>query len=168
MGRDYTKGFTLIELIVYVGLLAVILPLAMSFLVAVLQWEQRSRGRAAIEQEGARVVQIITQIIRNADNIDLPFPAAPYSPSVTLNVLDSTKNQTIIRLNSNSSRIEIKEGAGAYVGISNPNAARVSNAQFYNMTRGGTPGSVRFNFTMTSAQRNASKVFYASASVRPH
>jgi Tfp pilus assembly protein PilW len=68
----YQSGFTLIELILYVGLASIILSVISAFLFYLLQGQERDQAISDVEQEGAQVMQIITQTIRNADSINNP------------------------------------------------------------------------------------------------
>ncbi len=160
-----TKGFTLIELLLYIGLLSFMLLSISVFLATLLQSRVKYQTMSEIEQQGAQVMQMITQSVRNATTISTPVAGASGS-SLSLAV-SAPNNPTIFDVSGGVLRIT--EGAGSPVALTNSRVT-ASGVTFYNLSRTGTPGIVRIEFTLThvnSAGLNEfaySKSFGASAS----
>ncbi len=162
------KGFTLIELLLYIGIaatIAFIVSLTLSFLY---QSRLKNQTIAEVEQNGAQVMEIITQTIRNADNITSPAQGAT-AGVLNLNVIDALKNPTIFDLSGTT--IRIKEGSASYVPLTSTRVT-APNLSFYNLSRTNTPGTLRIQFTLTHVnpggrnEYNYSKTFYGTASLR--
>jgi len=140
-------GFTLIELILYVGLAAVMILAVSIFLSTMLQSRVRNQTVLEVESQGIQVMQIVTQAGRNANSID-------FTTSFDL-------SQGVIIMN---------DGSGP-VALTNSRVV-ASNLTFQNLSRTDTPGTIRIQFTLTHinpSERNEydfSKTFYGSATLR--
>lgn len=162
------KGFTLLEVILYIGLLSIILTAIVSFSSMFVESRIKSQAIAEVEQQGLQTMQLITQTIRNAENITSPTTGSS-AASLTLDVVTAGDDPTIFDLSGNA--IRIKEGVGPNVNLT---SARItaSNLNFQNLSRASTPGIIRVSFTLTHVNPNGrneynySKTFYASASLR--
>lgn len=161
------KGFSLIELVLYVGLLAFLLT-SLGVL-ANTSFKTRSRQQVVIEveQQGMAITQIISQTIRNSSSITLPA-AGSSATSVTLTVPDAAKTPTVFSLSGTT--FQMIENSTATL-LTNTQV-QVSDLSFKNLSAVATPGTVKFQFTLSYAnsggtpQFNYSKVFYGSASLR--
>ncbi|MBI5356236.1 type II secretion system protein [Candidatus Collierbacteria bacterium] len=137
------KGFTLIELLLYVSIVGAIIFSVAGFLSLLMQSRVKNQTIAEVEQQGATVIQIITQTGRNA--ADVNFTAA-------FDLSGGTIRQDAIPL-TNSRVI-------------------ASGLTFTNLSRTGTPGTVRIQFTLTHVNpsgRNEydfNKTFYGTATIR--
>lgn len=137
------KGFTLIELLLYVSIVGAIIFSIAGFLSLSMQSRVKNQAIAEVEQQGVQVMQIITQAGRNA--ADVSFTS----------VFDLSGG--VIRQNT----------------IALTNSRVVASAlTFQNLSRAGTPGTIRIQFTLTRINpsgRNEydySKTFYSSVSLR--
>lgn len=162
------KGFTLIELLFYVAISSVLLLVISVFLSSLLQSRVKNQTIAEVEQQGAQVMQIITQTIRNAQSITSPAQGISAS-SLTLDVVATTSDPTIFDLSNGA--IRIKEGAASALPLTNSRVT-ASALTFQNLSRSDTPGTVRIQYTLThlnSSGRNEydfTKTFVGSASLR--
>lgn len=162
------KGFTILELLLYVGILSAVMFSIAFFIQMMMSARLKSQTIAEVEQQGQQVMQQITQVIRNANSITAPA-AGTNGASLTVDVYDAGKDPTIIDVASNVLRI--KEGAGSAVPLTS-SRVNVSGSSFQNLSRASTPGTVRIQFTIThvnTSQKNEfeySKTFYGSANIR--
>jgi len=159
--KNYQKGFTLIELLLYIAIASIIVFTTASMLRFTLESRVKNQTIAEVEQEGAQVMQLITQTVRNATAISSPtIGASGASLSVDTTVFDLS-----------GGAIRIKEGAGAAVNLTSSKIT-VSSLNFQNLSRVSTPNIVRVSFTVTytnSSGRNEydfTKSFYGSAGLR--
>lgn len=137
------KGFTLIELLLYVSIIGAIIFSVAGFLSLLMQSRVKNQTIAEVEQQGVQVMQIITQTGRNATDIN--FPSA-------FDLSGGVIHENTIALTN--SRVD------------------ASALTFQNLSRAGTPGTIRIQFTLThvnSSGRNEydyTKTFYGTASLR--
>jgi len=141
------KGFSLIELIIYISLVSVILLSITSFSFTLLNARSRNEVIAEVEQQGVLAMQKITQTVRNAEDINsVVFDAA-------------------------NDALRITRNGGVPVDLTNSRVL-VSDFSFDDLSRPGTPGLVRVQFTVSHKNPGAkalfeySKTFYGSASLR--
>jgi type II secretory pathway pseudopilin PulG len=162
------SGFTLIELILYVGIIGVLLLVISTFLSLLLQSRIKNQVIGEVEQQGLHAMRLITQTVRNADTINAPATGAS-GASLSLNTYTAAVNPTVFDLSGGVLRI--KEGADAVVPLTN---ARVtaSSLSVQNLTRTSTPGVLRIQFTLTAVNASGrneysyQKTFIGSASLR--
>jgi type II secretory pathway pseudopilin PulG len=164
------NGFTLIELILYVGISSFILLVTFLFVSQILEARIKAQAIAEVEQQGDWAVEIITQAIKNSKSpINLP------TTSGTANILSLTmdnvvKNPTDFSLSNGV--ITISEAGGQSVSLTNSNVV-VSGLNFQNLSRTGTAGNIKFSFVISYKNQgqirhefNYSKTFYGTSSVR--
>lgn len=163
-----SKGLTLIEILLYVVIVATILFAVSIFLSALLQSRIKNQTIAEVEQQGAQLMQLITQTARNAESIASPAQGLSTS-SLTLNVIATTSDPTIFDLSSGV--IRITEGTSSAVSLTNSRVT-ASGLTFQNLSRTNTPGTIRIQFTLTHInpegknEYNFSKTFTGSATLR--
>ena len=161
------KGFTLIELLLYVGILSFVLLVVSIFLAALLSANAKNQTIAEVEGQGLAAMQIITQALRNADFVNSPA-AGTSAASLSINTIIPANNPTIFDLSGGNIRIN---EAGTTVVLNNSRVI-VSGLSFSNLSRVGTPGIIRIQFTLTHAnpdgrnEYNFSKTFTTAAALR--
>lgn len=163
-----TNGFSLVEILLSVGVAAIILISLSLALAQVIESRVKQQVIAEVEQQGTQVIQVITQSIRNSDNINSPGIGTS-STSLSLDVYDGTLDPTLFSLSSGI--IQIQEGSGSAV-ILTASPVTASDLTFTNLSQSGTPGTIRLQFTLSYTNPSGrqeyayTKTFYASASVR--
>lgn len=161
------RGFTVLELLLYVATASILLLSISIFLSALLESRVKNQTIAEVEQQGLQVAQIIIQTARNAQAITSPAAGASAS-SLTLDVLTAADDPTVFDLAGGA--IRITEGAGSAIPLTNSRVA-ASGLSVYNLSRSGTPGAVRVQFTLTyvnpsgRSEYTYSKNFTLSASL---
>lgn len=166
MKNNFNKnnGYTLIELILYVSLSAVML-LAISMTLSIF-FEARIKSKviSEVEGEGMQVMQLITQTIRNSNNIDSPVIG---TNDTTLS-LDTAS--TIFSLSGGE--IKITEGINPEISLTNSTQVTSSGLLFENLSQASTPGTIGISFTLSylnpnnKNEYNYSRTFYGSATLR--
>ena len=163
-----TGGYTLLELLLYISMYSIIMLSVMGLLFTLLEVRIKSRTEAEVDQQGVQIVHLITQAIRNSDNINSPAAGAS-SASLSLDMPGTSLDPTVFDLSSGVARIS--ETGGAAVELSN-SLVTVSDLTFTNLTRPQTPGNIRIEFTVTYVNNEGryeydySKTFTADASLR--
>jgi prepilin-type N-terminal cleavage/methylation domain-containing protein len=162
------NGFTLIELLLYVSIAGIILLSLSVFLASTMYSRVKNQTIAEVEQQGIQVMELISQTIRNTEAINSPTTGT--SASLTsLDVVTAANDPTVFDLLSGA--IRITEGAGSAVSLTNSRVT-ASGLTFYNLSRSGTPGIIRVQFTLTHqnpegrSEYDFNKTFYTSAALR--
>lgn len=166
------QAFTLIELTIYIAIASFLLLAINAFLATALQTRAKNQTIAEIENQGQSIMQIITQTIRNASDINSPGVGLTQD-SASLVVTDllgpTSKSPTIFDLNNG--KIRIKEGSAPAIELNN-SLVNASNLSFYNISRTGTYGALKIQFTLTHVNQNQgraykySRTFYGSVNLR--
>jgi len=168
--KNFKKGagFTLIELLLYTAVASTMLLMISVFLSFLLESRIKNQTIAEVNQQGLQAMQLIAQTARNAEAIASPAQGASAS-SLALDVTAIANDPTIFDLASGA--IRIKEGINPAVALTNSRIA-ASGLAFQNLSRAGTPGTVRIQFTITHLNpegRNEysfTKTFIGSATLR--
>src|SRR3989344_6301854 len=72
------KGFTLIELIIYMGLLVILLSVLTSIFMSSLDVQLESQANSAVEQDGSYILSRLAYDIHRAEAISIPdMPGSP-------------------------------------------------------------------------------------------
>lgn len=157
------KGFSLIELLLYISMTAVVVLVVSGLLYTILQSRVKNQAMAEVEQQGDLIIQILTQTIRNSQSINSPLSGN--SNSLSLAESDATVNPTVFDLSSGVLRIT--EGGSSAVSLTN-NRVSVSGLTFQNLS-----DSIKFQFTISHINSNSrneydyTENFYGTANVRP-
>ena len=168
MINSNNKGFGLVELMIYISIASILLLSISSFYFTILKSRVRNNVVMEVDQQGVYLMNIITQIIRNAESINSPSTGLS-NASLSLDVLETSQDPTIFDLSSNT--VRIKEGSDDHIFLTNSHII-VSNLNFTNLSKAETPGIIKIEFTINynssnpSAEYNYSKTFYSSASLR--
>lgn len=162
------SGFTLVELLLYVGLLSIVMFSAAVFLSLLLQSRTKNQVITEVEQQGVLAMQRMMQVVRNSTLINTPAVGASGS-ALSVNLPQAALSPTVFALSGGA--ITMTEGAGAAVSLTN-NLVSVTGLTFSNLSRASTPGTVRIQFTISyinNSGRNEfdySKTFDSDASLR--
>jgi len=162
------RGFTLLEIILYVGISSTILLLAVLFFSSIFSSRIKSQTITDLDEQGLQVMQVILQTIRNAEGINSPVPGNS-SSVLSLDALDPADDPTIIDVFGGE--IKIKEGVASAVALTNSKVI-VSELRFENFSRTLTPGSISVSFSLdyinpeNKNELDYSSNFYGSASLR--
>lgn len=140
------SGFTLIELLLYIAISAMILLATSIILSMLLESRVKNQTIAEVEQQGIQIMQIITQTIRNSSVINSPAIGTS-APSLSLNTSLASTTPTVFDLSGGV--VRIKEGINNVISLSNTKI-NISNLNFVNLSRAGTPGVIRISFTISA------------------
>ena len=171
MKRNFkkNKGYTLLELILYISISSVMLFVISMTLSMFFEARIKNQTITEVDGDGIHAMTIITQIIRNADSVNSPMLGSN-SNVLSVNVSDPFKNPTVFELSGGE--ITIKEGLNVAVPLTNSLKSNVSDLLFENLSRPASPDSISISFKnshINNSGRNEydfSRSFYGSASLR--
>ena len=161
-------GFTILELLLYLAVVPFILLSISTFFFSFPEARIKNKTIMETEEQGAHIMNLITQSIRNAESITAPLSGTSAS-ALVLDVVNVSDDPTIF--DAGGSVIQITEGASSPIALTNSRVA-VSDLVFQNLSRPDTPGIVRVQFTLQHIntegryEYNYQKTFYGSANVR--
>ncbi|MEK7620707.1 MAG: prepilin-type N-terminal cleavage/methylation domain-containing protein [Patescibacteria group bacterium] len=154
------RGFTLVELLVSLGLASILLLVILSIFLSSIRSQTTQRSVAEVEQQGAMVMELITQTLRNAQAITSPAVGASAS-SLTVDVVDATEDPTVFDLSSN--QIRITRGVGSPITLTST-LLTASAITFTNVSTTDSSGAVKIEFTLSHGDYD--ETFYGTASLR--
>jgi type II secretory pathway pseudopilin PulG len=152
------NGFSLIELILYVALLAVIISGVVTFGVDVVLIRSKNRVEQEVIANTRLAAKRINFEIRNASGIN-----GVGAQSISLSNTDALKNPTVISLSSG--RITIGYGSTGNCPTTAPcaltsNKVTVQSLIFDDVSSGTHPQGIRYEAVIKSEVNGAGKTFY--------
>lgn len=163
------KGFTLVEMVLYVAICSILLATISVFLSFLLEARVRSQAITEVNQQGFQVMSLITQTIRNGRSIEVPAISTS-SSSLFLTTKDSLLNPTVFYLSS--STLVIKEGTKSPVSLTN-SRVQVTDLLFENVSSiSSIEKIIRIRYTINYLNREGKseysfvKSFNGSATLR--
>lgn len=156
---NMNKGFTFIELILYVTLIMLVFGSLTSVGIITAQAGQKSSVVQEVGATGRYISERIKKEIREARGIN-----SVASTSISLQTFDLTKDPTVIDLSAGN--VRIKQGAGSAIAI-NPTNATITGLTFTNQTSANQKTkNIRFLFAVQSATTSASQLYINSMTVQ--
>jgi prepilin-type N-terminal cleavage/methylation domain-containing protein len=162
------NGFTLVELLVYIGILAIVITSVVSTMFFVISTREKAKTINEIESQGALVMQLITQSIRNSEGVNSP-EVGNNNNTISLSVSEQQDSPTVFDINNGVLRV--KKGSQTEVDLTSSRVI-ASNLDFYNVSRTDTENIIKVEFQLEynnqgpAFQFDYSKTFYGSASLR--
>lgn len=152
-----TRAFTLIELIVYMGILTVVLLSVVNFSWEVVYGDAKARAAREVQQGSRLAMEKISEAILGASGITSPITGAS-STSLSLAMQNPDLNPTMIQLADG--RLTIAQGGEGPYELTN-NRISVTDFQVANVSYPDTPGTVKIQ--MTVGYLNPSNIDYLDA-----
>mgnify|MGYP001562935852 FL=1 len=133
-------GFTLIELVIYIGIAGGVLLTFTLFILNIVATRNKTLAVNEVQTNGRIALAAISARIRNATGInDSPASILGTDPGILSLKMDDlpAQNPTIIRLSQDNGFLQIQEGAGAPIQITSP-LVLVTHLSFTNAPLTGT------------------------------
>lgn len=145
---DRPNGFTLIETIIYIGIIGLVISSFVFFSLTI----SNSRAKTYVTQEtqanGRDAIEAITRKIRSASGInsgDSVFSSDPGSLSLVMP--EAAKNPTLINLSQDNGVLRIKEGGADFIPVVS-DEVKITNLVFTDLTPPGGPGNIKIEMTV--------------------
>lgn len=154
------KGFTLIEVILYLLIAGLILFSVMSLLILTLQSRVKNQVIAEVEESGNQIIEVITDNIKNSSSYALSSP--------TEIQLDVDGNSVVFSFSDGS--LNMLEGGESF--LINSDDVVLSDFVFSDLSYPDTPGIISISFKVSyinnenRAEYNYERVFSGAASLR--
>lgn len=145
------KGFTLIEVIIYIALFSILIFGAFGTVFSILESASKIDETITIEEEGNFLLRKINWVLSSNDSLNPPtVSGSPCSQTLTVNKISFSLNPIILRINTilGINYIEMKEGPGSYIPLTSANA-RITCLSFIQIPISGNgPSGITANITM--------------------
>lgn len=164
----HRRGFTLLELLLGTAMAGILLVALSQWFAVTVQSQAKIGTIRDIESYGERIMDDITQRLRNARTISSPSQGTSGS-SLTFTVDNASKSPVTFDLSS--SQLRLAQGVGT-PGALHPSWIVASQLTITNTAATGAPSSLRIQFTLardnpSNVQHfNYQKTFYGSATLR--
>lgn len=143
-------GYTLIELVLYMGLLVILITILSQIFTSILDVQLESKSTSSVELDGRF---IITRLMRDMRLMRTDPPAndsivTPSTPGITSSTLNFTVNSINYIYSLNNGNLQLNNN----LGINNLNSAytEISGLQFTRIGTGINTDNVKISFTLTS------------------
>jgi len=140
------KGFTLVELIVYSGIVAVGFVAIIYFLLNIVNISVKAKSTLEVQYNARFATERISHEIRGATGINVAQSVFGSNPGVlSLEMADPLKNPTIFDVSEN--RLRIKQGSNPVYELTS-DEVKVANLIFTNLSQTKTPENIKINLTI--------------------
>jgi len=155
-------GFTLIEIIIYLGIIAGVLVLTVGFLWNIIAGSIKETAYQEVQQNARFVLTKITQEVRRAVGINNPLPGQS-ADSLSLTMADPNLNPTVFDLYQGKLRIT-QGGVNSYQLTTD--RVIVENLQFTNLSYENTPGAIRIEMKINHSNPSNLNEYRASINLK--
>lgn len=138
------KGFTLIELSIYMGILATLLLILTRFFIAALDAQIESQTTSSVAQDGRFILSRLTYDVTNADSLVIPSVIEDEGANLQI-----VKNSINYSYSLNGDNLIITNDNGTDV-LNSPET-KISNLKFKRIGNSGGKPTVQIKLTVTSA-----------------
>ncbi len=139
------KGYTLIELVIYIGILAILLGVLSSIFTSIVDVQLESSATSSVNQDGRYLLSKLVYDVKNASAIVVP--STPGTSSSTLQLTINSINYTYSV--NGSSNLQVVNGTTGETNVLNSYDTSVSGLTFLHIGNGGSSDNVRVSFTVT-------------------
>ncbi|MBA3723844.1 MAG: prepilin-type N-terminal cleavage/methylation domain-containing protein [Candidatus Levybacteria bacterium] len=144
------KGFTLIEMIIYIGIFSLLIGVLSAIFGAILDVQLESEGTSKVDQNGRYILAKLNHDIEDATAI-----TTPSSPGQTTSTLQITVNSIIYTYGlDGSGNLQLTTPTGT--NNLNSQGITVSGLSFTRLGNGGANDTIRVNYTITSTIQSPS------------
>lgn len=140
------KGFTLVEVLLYISLVSMVMLVIAAFFGTLIETQNKSRATQEVDQNATQINQYLSLLLRNATSITSPDPAGTITNSITFDSNLASSNPVVIDLSAG--KIRITEGAGSPIELNGDNTT-ASGLEFKNLTASSGDTSIKFEYVLT-------------------
>ncbi len=155
------NGYTLIEILVYASLLALMIALIANSAASLMQIVRDAKGERELRASAEAVLERIAREVRFAEAVDVGASTLDTHPGVlALTTIDPfSENPQTVTFSFNGGRVTVQKGAGP-IDYLTSNGVNVSNLVFRRIANGAASESVKTELTIDG------KNFYTTTVLR--
>jgi len=152
-------GFTLVETIIYIGIVGVVITSFLYFGLAIFDYQDKSYAVSEVQANARIALELISQTIRSAKDINISSSTFGIDPGVLfLTMDDESKTPTIIGLNKDNGYLQIKEGVNEPVQFTS-SQIKVTDLKFFDLTGTSTIKNIKINLTIEYSNANQNEKY---------
>lgn len=140
------KGFTIVEMLIYMGLLSVLLVSMTALFSSIIDSRLEAESKSAIEQDGDFLLARMFYDISRADTITTPATSGSSSPTLLLVIGGVTYTYQTA-----NNKLQLTNNLGS--NILNSESSNISNLSFARNGLVGSSSTITMSFTLTSTTR---------------
>jgi type II secretory pathway pseudopilin PulG len=141
-----SKGFTLIELVLYMGILVLLITVLSTILTAIVDVQLNSNSTSSVDQDGNYLLAKLTHDVASSSAVLVP--ANPGNQTSTLQLTINSINYTY-SLNS-SNNLQVVNSSTNETNVLNSYNTSVSGLTFTRIGSGGSGDTVQVTYSITS------------------
>lgn len=153
------RGFTLVEVIIYILIVGLVLGTINMFLVNLLQARANTQSISHIISSARMIQDRLGQAAREASAIQAGSSTFGADPGVlSLDMVDGSIDPTVFSLTADDGSFQVQEGAGSPVPLTG-DEVQVTSLIFNDLTGAEDVGIIQVLFTLESANTSGSAFF---------
>ncbi len=153
------KGFSLLETILYIILMAMILSTLALFLLQLTSARAKTRVISDVLSGAHLIEQRLSEAVRHAQAINVATSVFGTDPGVlSLEMTDATRDPTVFSLSANDGQFQMSQDGGAATTLT-PSNLQITNLVFTNLTGADDVGIIQVQFTVSTTSTSGSKPF---------
>ncbi len=157
--KSALKGFTLIELVIYIGVLSILLTAMSALFTSIIDVQFESTSTSSVNQDGRYLLSKLLYDVKSITNVPpdgIVVPATAGVQSTTMQLTINSINYTY-SLDSNNN-LQVVNNSTGVSSVLNSYDTSVSGLTFTRLGNGGTSDTVRVSYTVTSRVTERNKV----------
>jgi len=165
--KSKSEGFTLIEMLLYIGIIAIMLATLLSFSLQMLASSAKSQTDQTVYSEERYATERLTYEIRNAAGVNVASSsfgvnlAASSTAMLSLSEASSPLNPTVFSVASGT--FMVQQGTGAPIAL-NSSSTQVTSLVFSNYST-GTYNNVGFLMNISDSSTSTRNEYVASTTI---
>ena len=146
-GSRNNKGFTLVEMLIYMALLGIFLITLTDMFVAILNVKAESESTSAVEQDGRYILARLAYDVERATAVSTPVSLGSTGETLVVTIYGVFYTYTIT-----GGDLQLTNNLGTY--NLNSSESKMSSISFHRLGNGGGKDTIKINFTINSATQS--------------
>ena len=160
MNMKNKKGFSLLEILIYTGLIALTGMLLSGILISVTRISNQQNASTEVNQQLNFVMQNIQRLVRDSSSIEIPSGTA--TTSLKLRMKTASEDPTLIYISNNA--VYLSQGSGGIASPLTNNQVTADNMAFLKISTYPGHDSVQIDLDLSYNTQNPQDVFSKSLS----
>lgn len=142
------KGFTLIEVLIYMAILGLVVSGFVSFSLSISDSRNKNYVIQEVQANGRLALELISQKILSSNGVNIGLSTFDSDPGIlSLSMFNGSKNPTLINLNQDDGILQITEGSDNSIYITS-DEVKITNLVFTDLTSTSEKASIRIQITI--------------------
>jgi Tfp pilus assembly protein PilE len=152
------KGYTLVELLVFLAISTVAIIAFVGILVVVVRLQVQQSSAGSVQEESAALLQQLQYYVQNSSLVNIPIDTP--TSTLSLRMSSSTLDPTTVTVNG-SGMMFLQQGSATATPLTSSRVV-VSNLSFVRHTNPASKDTVSISFTMAYNTQNIQQLFSRS------